>query len=174
MIADLDEQTVRGICLCFIRNSNQSIITEQNIENVCKSFTSFISFQCFFLFQEVLFHTFECQTEPLLHALSRSISDIYVPYLQASESIWNASNNPLIKIEFLSRLNNFLETLNNAQESLNERIILKPCDQLDLTQIDNASDYGSVASNTEQLNAIEETMKIWIRQMEQVKPTNRC
>lgn len=38
-IANLDEQTVRGICLCFIRNSNQSIITEQNIEHVCKSST---------------------------------------------------------------------------------------------------------------------------------------
>lgn len=74
----------------------------------------------------------------------------------------------MIKIEFLSRLNNFLETLNNAQESLNERIILKPCDFLDLTQIENASDYMSIASNSEQLNAIEETMKIWIRQMEQV------
>lgn len=34
IIADLDEQSIRGICLCFTRNSNQLIITEQNIENV--------------------------------------------------------------------------------------------------------------------------------------------
>lgn len=75
----------------------------------------------------------------------------------------------MIKMEFLSRLNHFLETLNNAQESLNERIVFKPCDQLDLTQIDNASDYVSIASNNDQLAAIEETIKVWIRQMEQVR-----
>jgi len=75
----------------------------------------------------------------------------------------------MIKINFLSRLNNFIETLNNAQESINERILLKPCDQIDLTQIQNASDYVSMASNNENLAIIEETMKTWIRQMEQVK-----
>lgn len=123
----------------------------------------------FLSFQEVLFHTFDCQTEPLLQSLSRSISDVYIPYLQSSEITWGTNNNPMIKIEFLSRLNHFLETLNNAQESLNERIILQPCDHLDLTQIDSASDYISIASNNEYLAAIEETMKEWIRQMEQVR-----
>lgn len=34
IIADLNEQSIRGICLCFVRNSNKLIITEQNIENV--------------------------------------------------------------------------------------------------------------------------------------------
>jgi hypothetical protein len=75
----------------------------------------------------------------------------------------------MIKIDFLSRLNNFIDTLNNAQESINERILLKPCDQIDLTQVQNTSDYISIASNNENLVFIEETMKTWIRQMEQVK-----
>ncbi len=119
--------------------------------------------------QEILFHTFECTTEPLLQSLTRSISDIYIPCLQTSETNWGENKNPMIKIDFLSRLNNFIETLNNAQESINERILLKPCDQIDLTQIQNASDYVSMASNNENLAIIEETMKIWIRQMEQVK-----
>jgi hypothetical protein len=75
----------------------------------------------------------------------------------------------LVKIDFLSRLNNFIETLNHAQESINERILLKPCDRIDLTQIQNTADYVSIASNSENLVIIEEIMKTWIRQMEQVK-----
>lgn len=74
----------------------------------------------------------------------------------------------MIKTNFLNRLNLFLDTLNNAQESINERILLKPCEKLDLTQIQNTSDYVSMASNNENLGSIEETMKTWIRQMEQV------
>ncbi|CAF0880138.1 unnamed protein product [Rotaria sordida] len=154
IIADLQEQSLRGICLCFLRNSKKTVITGQNIVN------------------EVFFYTFECNTEPLLQALSRSIADIYLPYLQISETTWGklsgSDNNQMIKVDFISRLNNFVATLNSAQESINERILLKPCDKVDLTQIQNAADYVSIASNNESLASIEETMKIWIKQMEQV------
>ncbi len=74
----------------------------------------------------------------------------------------------MIKVDFISRLNNFVATLNSAQESINERILLKPCDKIDLTQLQNAADYVSIASNNESLASIEETMRIWIKQMEQV------
>jgi hypothetical protein len=66
-------------------------------------------------------------------------------------------------------LNNFIETLNNAQESLNERILLKSSNRIDLTQIQNTTDYVSIASNNENLTIIEDILKTWIRQMEQVK-----
>ena len=75
----------------------------------------------------------------------------------------------MIKVDFLSRLSNFVSTLNSAQESINERILLKPCDKIDLTHLKNAADYASVASNSDSLASIEEMMKIWIRQMEQVR-----
>jgi hypothetical protein len=107
-------------------------------------------------------------TEPLLQCLSRSIADIYLPYFQTSETVWNGNNNQMIKIDFLSRLNNFVDTLNSAQESINDRILLKPCEKIDLTQVQNTVDYVSIASNNENLAIIEETMKTWIRQMEQV------
>ncbi|CAF5189300.1 unnamed protein product, partial [Rotaria magnacalcarata] len=153
-IADLQEQSLRGICLCFLRNSKKTVISGQNIVN------------------EVFFYTFECNTDPLLQALSRSIADIYLPYLQTSETTWGkltgSDNNQMIKVDFISRLNNFVATLNSAQESINERILLKPCDKIDLTQIQNTADYISIASNSESLASIEETMKIWIKQMEQV------
>lgn len=112
-----------------------------------------------------------------MQALSRSIADVYLPYLQTSETSWGklsgTDNNQMIKVDFLSRLNNFVSTLNSAQESINERILLKPCDKVDLTQLQNANDYLSIASNNESLLSIEEAMKTWIKQMEQVKSNER-
>jgi hypothetical protein len=35
IIADLQEQSLRGICLYFLRNSKKTAITGQNIVNVC-------------------------------------------------------------------------------------------------------------------------------------------
>ena len=38
------------------------------------------------------------------------------------------------RIDFLSKLSNFVSTLNGAQESINDRIELKSSDKYDLTQ----------------------------------------
>jgi dynein heavy chain len=59
-----------------------------------------------------------------------------------------------------------MSVLDCAQESLDDKVILKPCENYDLSQIQNASDYISVANNTEALNAIEEAVKGWMKQIE--------
>lgn len=74
----------------------------------------------------------------------------------------------IAKIDFLSKLSNFVSTLNGAQESIEDRIILKPCEKFDLQQIQTPADYLTVSNNTEALNNIEDTMRIWMRQIEQV------
>ncbi|CAF0723345.1 unnamed protein product [Didymodactylos carnosus] len=153
IIADLAEHSLRGVCLCFIRNSKKTPITIANIHT------------------EVFFYTFECNADqPLLQALGRTISEIYLPYLQVSDTTWGklGNENQLVKVDFLSKLSNFVSTLYSAQESINERVLLKPCDKIDISQLQNAADYVSVASNNEALQSIEDTMKIWIKQMEQV------
>lgn len=43
IIADLQEQSLRGICLCFLRNSKKTVITGQNIVNVCLQIFSFLT-----------------------------------------------------------------------------------------------------------------------------------
>lgn len=40
IIADLQEQSLRGICLFFLRNSKKTVITGQNIVNVGLPMTS--------------------------------------------------------------------------------------------------------------------------------------
>ncbi len=55
IIADFTEQSFQGICLCFIRNSNQMMITEQNIADVifpnCSSLSHFLFLRKFFFIQ---------------------------------------------------------------------------------------------------------------------------
>jgi dynein heavy chain len=72
----------------------------------------------------------------------------------------------LAKIDFLGKLNAFVSTLNGAQESIDERIILKKCDKMDLSQINSSADYMNIAANSEHLVIIEELVKIWMRQIE--------
>jgi hypothetical protein len=52
--------------------------------------------------------------------------------------------------------------------SIIQQVFLRPCDKYDLSQILTASDYVSVANNAEALSAVEEIVKVWIRQIELV------
>jgi dynein heavy chain, axonemal len=70
------------------------------------------------------------------------------------------------RIDFLSKLSNFVSTLNGAQESIDDRIELKSCEKYDLSQILTPADYLSVSNNTEHLNHIEDTVRLWMRQIE--------
>jgi hypothetical protein len=56
-----------------------------------------------------------------------------------------------------------------AQESLDDKIVLKPCEKLDLTKLRSQHDYLAAANSTETMQAIEESMNTWIKQIEQVQ-----
>ena len=56
-----------------------------------------------------------------------------------------------------------------AQESLEEKVTLKPCDTYDLSKIQTPADYQAVANSSEALEGIENTMNVWLKQLEQVR-----
>ena len=105
------------------------------------------------------------------------MTDVYIPYFRSSDSLWSSSKlnetNPMVKVNFLNQLENFVSMLRNAQESLDDRIRLKPCERIHLEQLQNSADYLAMASNSENLQAMEETLKIWIQQMEKVGQSSR-
>lgn len=105
------------------------------------------------------------------------MTDVYIPYFRSSDSLWSNSKlneiNPMAKVNFLNQLENFVSMLQNAQESLDDRIRLKPCERIHLEQLQNSADYLSMASNSENLQAMEETLKIWVQQMEKVDQSSR-
>ena len=55
-----------------------------------------------------------------------------------------------------------------AQESLSDKETLKPCEGYDLTRVNTPQDYQAVANSTESLEKIEDCMRSWIKQIEQV------
>ena len=88
-----------------------------------------------------------------------------------SEASWGklaGKDGQMAKIDFLSKLNTFVSTLNGAQESIDERVILAKCEKYNLSQIQTTSDCMSVANNTEHLTHIEETVRVWMKQIELV------
>ena len=109
----------------------------------------------------------------MLIALSQSITDVYIPYFQTAENLWNINSksneiNPMVKANFLGQLENFVSILQNAQSSIDDRICLQPCEKIHMEQLQNSADFLAMAANNENLQSMEETLKIWIRQMEQV------
>ena len=56
-----------------------------------------------------------------------------------------------------------------AQESLSDKETLKPCEGYDLSRVTTPQDYQAVANSTEALEKIEECMRSWIKQIEQVR-----
>ena len=55
-----------------------------------------------------------------------------------------------------------------AQESLSDKETLKPCEGYDLSRVNTPQDYQAVANSTESLEKIEDCMRSWIKQIEQV------
>jgi dynein heavy chain len=108
----------------------------------------------------------------MLQAIGRQFSALFLPVLNnMAEANWGkmaGKEGQMAKIDFLGKLSTFVATLNGAQESINERVVLKKSDKYDFNQIQNTSDYITVANNTEALSNIEEIVKIWMKQIELV------
>ncbi|XP_024103279.2 dynein axonemal heavy chain 5 [Pongo abelii] len=147
-----------GVCVFFIRTDPSKAITPDNIH------------------REVSFNMLDAADGGLLNSVRRLLSDIFIPALRATSHGWgeleglqDAAN---IRQEFLSSLEGFVNVLSGAQESLKEKVNLRKCDILELTTLKEPTDYLTLANNPETLGKIENCMKVWIKQTEQVLAEN--
>uniref|UniRef100_A0A2K5Y215 Dynein axonemal heavy chain 5 n=1 Tax=Mandrillus leucophaeus TaxID=9568 RepID=A0A2K5Y215_MANLE len=147
-----------GVCVFFIRTDPSKAITPDNIH------------------REVSFNMLDAADGGLLNSVRRLLSDIFIPALRATSHGWgeleglqDAAN---IRQEFLSSLEGFVNVLSGAQESLKEKVNLQKCDILDLKNLKEPTDYLTLANNPETLAKIEDCMKVWIKQTEQVLAEN--
>uniref|UniRef100_A0A2K5U8Y9 Dynein axonemal heavy chain 5 n=1 Tax=Macaca fascicularis TaxID=9541 RepID=A0A2K5U8Y9_MACFA len=147
-----------GVCVFFIRTDPSKAITPDNIH------------------REVSFNMLDVADGGLLNSVRRLLSDIFIPALRATSHGWgeleglqDAAN---IRQEFLSSLEGFVNVLSGAQESLKEKVNLQKCDILDLKNLKEPTDYLTLANNPETLAKIEDCMKVWIKQTEQVLAEN--
>ena len=106
----------------------------------------------------------------LLHASERLLSDIFLPALAKTAS-WgelSTKHGQQIRQEFINQLQNFVSVLIAAQDSLDDTVVLKECETLDLNQITTPTDYINAANSSDALPKIEELIGIWMKQIEQV------
>ncbi|XP_059149715.1 dynein axonemal heavy chain 5-like isoform X1 [Physella acuta] len=159
-IADGKETPLKGVCLVFTRmpSSSNTSVTEANMT------------------KEINFTMLDCNGQGtngrgLLRAVESVLSGVFIPALKKLENGWDQLSNQEgggIRNDFLNSLDSFVSVLVGAQESLEEKVTLKPCENFDLAKVNTISDYQTVANSTESLEKIEECMRGWIKQIEQV------
>uniref|UniRef100_A0A2C9JCN9 AAA+ ATPase domain-containing protein n=1 Tax=Biomphalaria glabrata TaxID=6526 RepID=A0A2C9JCN9_BIOGL len=159
-IADGKETPLKGVCLVFTRmpSTSQTTVTEANIT------------------KEVNFTMLDTNGQGtngrgLLRAVESVLSSVFIPALKKLENGWDqlsSQEGDGVRVDFLNSLDSFVSVLIGAQESLEEKVTLKPCETYDLSKINTIQDYQSVANSTESLEKIEECMRVWIKQIEQV------
>ncbi|KAI8736693.1 dynein heavy chain 5, axonemal [Biomphalaria glabrata] len=159
-IADGKETPLKGVCLVFTRmpSTSHTTVTEANIT------------------KEVNFTMLDTNGQGtngrgLLRAVESVLSSVFIPALKKLENGWDqlsSQEGDGVRVDFLNSLDSFVSVLIGAQESLEEKVTLKPCETYDLSKINTIQDYQSVANSTESLEKIEECMRVWIKQIEQV------
>ena len=120
--------------------------------------------------QEISFGVIDTRDTGLLHASERLLSNIFLPAL-AKTGNWgelSTKHGQQIRQEFINQLQNFVSVLIAAQDSLDDTVVLKECETLDLNQITTPTDYINAANSSDTLPKIEELIGIWIKQIEQV------
>ena len=77
---------------------------------------------------------------------------------------------PTISFTFFHLLCNVVacSLIVGAQESLDEKVVLKPCDSYPLHTLKGPHEYNAVANSTEALQAVEDCVAVWVKQIEQV------
>ncbi|XP_078222058.1 dynein axonemal heavy chain 5 isoform X3 [Callithrix jacchus] len=147
-----------GACVFFIRTDPSKAITPDNIH------------------REVSFNMLDAADGGLLNSVRRLLSDIFIPALRATSHGWGELEGlqdiAHVRQEFLSSLEGFVNVLSGAQESLKEKVNLRKCDILELKTLKEPMDYLTLANNPETLEKIEDCMKVWIKQTEQVLAEN--
>lgn len=153
-------------------------ITIANIYNVCLISHQDLAIHkvqlVFLLFQEISFGFLDTRDTGLLHASERLLSDIFLPALSKT-STWgelSTKQGQHIRQEFMKQLENFITILVGAQDSLNDSVVLKKCETVNLDAMTTPTDYINAANSSDVLAKIEELVAVWMRQIEQVNKRN--
>ena len=110
--------------------------------------------------------------ETILNGVSRHFTSLFLPVLtRMKDHNWGkitadgqkmTRDGELIKMDFLGKISSFTSILTGAQESINEKVILRPCEKYDLSAVQSVSDFQSTAATSvETVAAIEDTVRDW-------------
>ncbi|XP_076818600.1 dynein axonemal heavy chain 5-like isoform X2 [Clavelina lepadiformis] len=153
-ITDGTDQALTGQCVFFLRTNRDKPITPENIH------------------REVNMQQMDAREGGVLYAIEKMLGQIYIPALKANKSGWGElSKTPqgeVLKKQFLNGLESFVGVLSGSRESLGEKVMLQECHDINFGELHGPAEYAEAAASTETLELVENCMKVWIKQIQQV------
>ena len=147
VISSGDQHPYTGLCAFFTKSGPKSISTAN-------------------IALEVNSGTLESPPEGMLGAIERLLSSLFIPALHRQDN-WGHMDDPELRMDFLSRLHNFVNVLANAKLSLSDSFHFSRCD-VDLSNVSSPTDYLMAAANPEVLEKTESQARIWCEEIHQI------
>ncbi|GCB63443.1 hypothetical protein scyTo_0004418 [Scyliorhinus torazame] len=150
-LTDGKQAALTGICIAFLRGNASRAITYENI------------------YREVSFSVLDVGRIGLLKSVEQLLSDAFIPVLKKMNQGWGALNRPesmTVRQGFLNSLDGFVSALSTAQQNLAKEVRLEQCVLEELRNLKGPSDFR--IASPEMLKQAEESLKIWMKQIEQV------
>ncbi|CAH1269411.1 DNAH5 [Branchiostoma lanceolatum] len=152
-ITEGKDSSLNGVAVIFLRpNSTRAILPE----NITK---------------EVNVTVMDTTGVGLLTAIQKLLSNIFIPTLRVVENGWGDLGNKdgaPVRLDFLNNLDAFVSVLGGAQGSVEDKVVLKECETYDLKTLRGPHDYIGVANSSDAIDKIEQCIRVWIKQIEQV------
>ncbi|XP_076010940.1 dynein axonemal heavy chain 5 isoform X2 [Genypterus blacodes] len=152
-VTDGKDVPLTGVCVFFIRANNFKAITSENIH------------------REVNFNMLDTTEGGLLKSVEQLFSEVFIPALRNSNHGWGDLSKPqaqTVKQDYMDSMESFVSFLARAQENLKEKVTLKEFDTFDLQMLKTPSDYTAASKSSETTEKMEESMEVWMEQIEQV------
>ena len=142
-----EEQAYTGLC-AFFAKSGARALTTANIS------------------AEINFGTLQSPRDGMLGAIEELLASLFIPALHR-QSNWGRMDDAELRMDFLSRLENFVNVLANAKLSLSDSIQFSRC-EVDLSALSTATDYMVAAANPELLEPTETQARTWCEEIHQI------
>uniref|UniRef100_F7EDE6 Dynein axonemal heavy chain 8 n=1 Tax=Monodelphis domestica TaxID=13616 RepID=F7EDE6_MONDO len=149
LYVDAAPEKLKGLCLFFVRCSNDFVVSARN---------------------DTLFGFLDA-SEGLLVGIKKMLQKIYLPAINITTN-WGALNQTKQgeseKYAFIETINRFLSFLDGARISIEGTVELKKIENIDFNKLQTFEDVTVAAANSEMVHQLEDVLMIWYKQIEQV------
>ncbi|XP_052831159.1 dynein axonemal heavy chain 5-like [Octopus bimaculoides] len=158
-VTDGKELCLRGTGLLFIKVNTCNDLTEANIAKEVN-------------YMQLHASGSSESSNTVLTSLEALLSNIFIPAACNHQNGWGEldtqQQGQKIQNNFYNSMSSFVSVLSGAQDSLGEKVTLQHFKPMSSLQTFTASGYVAIANSGEALEEIENIIKIWIKQVEQV------
>ncbi|XP_036366495.1 dynein heavy chain 5, axonemal-like [Octopus sinensis] len=158
-VTDGKELSLRGTGLLFIKVDTCNDLTEANIAKEVN-------------YMQLHASGSSESSNTVLNSLEALLTNIFIPAACNHQNGWGEldtqQQGQKLQNNFYNSMSSFVSVLSGAQDSLGEKVTLQHFKPMSSLQTFTASGYVAIANSGEALEEIENIIKIWIKQVEQV------